>query len=246
MQFQTMLPWLDALAMLSWGVLFLKYWLTGKLNRLIHPDYAWLAIVGGIGLLGFGGWRTWQLLQNRRTTPAQAHITLLPPGWGSVLLLITAIVGLSTTPRTFSSQTAFQRGVMDTVALTRTQPQAFRATIRPEERNLIDWVRTVNTYPEPDAYTGQKVNVQGFVIHPPELSEEYFLISRFVITCCAADVYPIGLPVKLAQSRRVYPADSWLQVEGQMITETVGGKRQLTIQAAKLTPIPEPKNPYEY
>jgi uncharacterized repeat protein (TIGR03943 family) len=67
-----------------------------------------------------------------------------------------------------------------------------------------------------------------------------------VITCCAADAYPVGLPVKLNQSRKAYSADSWLEVEGQMATENIGGKRQLTIIASSLKPIPEPKNPYEY
>ena len=33
----------------------LKYWLTGKLNLLIHPDYFWLVISGGIGFLSVAG-----------------------------------------------------------------------------------------------------------------------------------------------------------------------------------------------
>jgi uncharacterized repeat protein (TIGR03943 family) len=78
------------------------------------------------------------------------------------------------------------------------------------------------------------------------LPEQYFLISRFVITCCAADVYPVSLPVKTEQGRSAYPSDRWLEVEGQMITIENNGKRQLAIQASKITPISPPKNPYEY
>ncbi|MFN7658715.1 MAG: TIGR03943 family protein, partial [Dolichospermum sp.] len=48
------IPWLDVVAIAAWGILMLKYWLTGKLYLLIHPDYFWLAIVGGIGLLIVG------------------------------------------------------------------------------------------------------------------------------------------------------------------------------------------------
>jgi uncharacterized repeat protein (TIGR03943 family) len=72
------------------------------------------------------------------------------------------------------------------------------------------------------------------------------MITRFVITCCAADAYPVGLPVKLKENRTAYPADSWFEVEGRMITETFKGKRQLTIEANSLKKIPKPTNPYYY
>jgi len=239
--------WLEVLAIAAWGSLMLKYWLTGKLNLLIHPDYFWLVITGGLGLLVVAVLKGWQLLRHRRRALAVQHVSLLPPGFSSILLLVTAILGLTFTPRVFASQTALQRGVTDFLAATRSQPQAFRTSVKPEERSLLDWVRTLNVYPEPDAYSGQKVKVQGFVIHPPELPPEYILISRFVITCCAADAYPVGLPVKLTENSQVYPPDTWLEVEGQMITENLGGKRQLTIQSS-VPPkkIPQPQNPYEY
>ena len=241
-----LLSWLEVLAIAAWGGLMLKYWFTGKLNLLIHPDYFWLVITGGLGLLVVAGLKAWQLLRLRRRVPLVQHVTLLPPGFSSSLLLATAILGLMFTPRVFASQTALQRGVTDFLAATRTQPQAFRTSIKPEERSLLDWVRTLNVYPEPDAYTGQKVKVQGFAIHSPELPPEYLLLSRFVITCCAADAYPVGLPVRLGENRQVYPPDTWLEVEGQMNTENLGGKRQLTILATSLKKIPEPRNPYEY
>ena len=246
-------PLLDVVAIMAWGVLLLKYWVTGKLYLLIHPNYTWLAIAGGSALLLLGGLKAILLVkqqaqkQTRNAAPASVqHITLFPPGWGSTLLLVTAIAGFVITPRAFASQTAIQRGVTDAVTMTRAQPQAFRGANRPEERSLIEWVRTLNVYPEPDAYAGQKVKVQGFVIHAPDLPEQYFLLSRFIITCCAADVYPVGLPVKLKESRKDYPPDTWLEIEGQMITEELAGKRQLTIQPKLIKQIPQPKNPYDY
>ncbi len=241
--------WLEVLAIAAWGSLMLKYWLTGKLNLLIHPDYFWLVITGGCGLLVVAILKAWQLLaqRRRRAVAPMQHVSLLPPGFSSVLLLVTAIAGLIFTPHVFASQSAIQRGVTDFMAATRSHPQAFRTSVPPEQRSLVDWVRTLNVYPEPDAYTGQKVKVQGFVIYPPQLPPEYLLLSRFVITCCAADAYPVGLPVKLTQKRSVYPPDTWLEVEGQMLTENLAGKRQLTI-LANVPPrkIPEPSHPYEY
>jgi uncharacterized repeat protein (TIGR03943 family) len=240
--------WLDIAAVLAWGVLLLKYWLTGKVNILLHPDYVWLAILAGIFLLGIGLLKVGQITtrSRKRQLPALQHLSLFPKGWSATLLLTVALIGLVFTPRPFASQVALERGVTDTLAMTRSQPQAFRSNTRPEDRSIIDWVRTLNVYPEPNAYSGQQANVDGFVIHLPELPENYLMISRFVITCCAADVYPVGLPVKLRQNRSAYPADRWFQVEGQMITEELNNQRQLVILANKLTAIPEPENPYDY
>ncbi|MFM6037832.1 MAG: TIGR03943 family putative permease subunit [Sphaerospermopsis kisseleviana] len=244
-----LLPWLDVLAITAWGILMLKYWFTGELNLLIHPDFFWLVILGAMGLLISGFFKGLQLWKQRRRYEVpnnQQHINLFPPGWSSGLLLTTAVLGFIITPQVFSSQTALERGITELLGATRAQPQAFRASIRPEERTLIDWVRTLNVYPEPDAYTGQKVKVQGFVIHPPELDQNHLILARFVITCCAADAYPAGLPVQLPENRDKYPPDTWLEIEGQMITENIANKRRLTIKATSLKEIPQPKNPYSY
>ncbi|GCL36550.1 TIGR03943 family protein [Sphaerospermopsis sp. FACHB-1094] len=244
-----LLPWLDVLAITAWGILMLKYWFTGELNLLIHPDFFWLVILGAMGLLIIGFFKGLQLWKQRRRYEVpnnQQHINLFPPGWSSGLLLTTAVLGFIITPQVFSSQTALERGITELLGATRAQPQAFRASIRPEERTLIDWVRTLNVYPEPDAYTGQKVKVQGFVIHPPELDQNHLILARFVITCCAADAYPAGLPVQLPENRDKYPPDTWLEIEGQMITENIANKRRLTIKATSLKEIPQPKNPYSY
>ncbi|NJO80503.1 MAG: TIGR03943 family protein [Cyanobacteria bacterium RM1_2_2] len=245
---------LDVAAISAWGALLLQYWLTGKIKLLLHPNYVWLAYSAGFALLGLAAFKIAQVLlrasrqrrKPRPPSPAMQHLSLFPPGWSSGLLLVVAIFGLQFTPQPFASQVALDRGVTETLTLTRSQPQAFRAATKPEDRSLIDWVRTLNVYPEPDAYTGQKVNVEGFVLHLPNVPEAYIGIARFVITCCAADVYPVGLPVKLPDGNRAaYPVDKWLRIEGEMITETIADKRQLVISAKSLTEIPAPANPYE-
>jgi len=241
--------WVDILAIAAWGLLFLKYWVTGKLYLLIHPNYMGLTVAAGVGLVGLATWRALTLVaqaRSRAVDPNATHLTLLPTGWSSTLLLATAILGLVISPRAFASQTAIHRGVKEGPTLTRIKPQAFRSSSNSEDKSIIDWVRTLTVYPEPDAYTGQKAKVQGFVIHPTNLPDQYLLISRFVLTCCAADAYPVSLPVKLPASRQAYKPDTWLEIQGQMVTETLADKRQLVIQATSLKPIAEPKNPYDY
>ena len=251
-KFQAWIPWIDAAAIAAWGFLMLKYWVTEKLNILIHPAYTWLCIVGGLGLLAIGGFRLVELWQQRRrklspnpAIPSMEHTTLFPPGWGSILLLTAAILGLLITPRPFASHAALEVGVTDILSATRSQPQSFRASKNPEERTLIDWIRTLNVYPEPTAYEGQKVNLTGFVIHPPDFPPDYFVVSRFVITCCAADAYPVGLPVRLPENATEYDADTWLKVEGEMGVTRLLDVRKLVIVAESLEEVPEPENPYD-
>ncbi len=245
--------YLDLAATIAWGVLLLKYAIDGTLYILIHPSYYTFVTITGGCLLAIGLFQSWRLYQFTRKGKTQSsdrvemqHISLLPQGITTMLLLGTAIAGLIITPRLFTSQAALQRGVStESVTVTRNQTQSFRASVKPESKTLVDWVRTLNIYPEPDAYAGQKVNIKGFVLHPQELPSNYLSVARFVITCCAADAYPIALPVKFTGDRTSYAQDSWLQVKGKMIVETLAGKRQLVIAATELQPTATPKNPYQ-
>lgn len=247
--FRQLISWLDVLALVAWGVLLLKLTATGQLRLLIHPNYTALVVGAGIVLLAAGSIKGWGLLQRRRgqkSSPAMQHITLFPPGWSTGLLLVAAIAGLLIPPRVLASDTALQRGIGESLPRTQTQTQSFRATVAPEDRSIVDWVRTLNAYPEPDAYAGESVEVTGFVVNNPAFSQDYLLICRFIITCCAVDASPVGLPVKLSERAEDYANDTWLQIKGKMATETIEGKRQLVIVPESLEKIPTPKDPYSF
>lgn len=244
-----LLPYLSeglaTLALCLWGILILQYWQSGKLGLLIHPNYYGLTLAAGCFLLMLTSLQVLKLWR-RRVPMRSQHLSLLSPPVMSGIMLVAALTGLLITPRPFTSQTAIQRGLQDKTMVTRVSPQAFRTTSKPEKRTLLEWIRTLDVYPEPDAYAGQKVNVDGFVVYPESLSDNYFTLTRFVISCCAADAYPVGLPVKVEKSRQNYAVDSWLAIQGEMVTETLNGQRQLVIQAQTLKSIPEPDNPYYY
>ncbi|WP_071527162.1 TIGR03943 family putative permease subunit [Nodosilinea nodulosa] len=247
-------PWqalLDAAMLLLWGTMMLRFAVTGKLYLLLHPDYMWLAYLALALLLAMGIVRLGQVGLSYRQGRAvsfrsQEHIALLPRQLSVGLLIAIAIFGLIYTPRPFASETAFQRGITDVLGQTRSRPQQFSLGGTSGDRTIVDWVRTLNVYPEPDAYQGQTAKVTGFVTHIPGWPENMIMISRFVLTCCAADAYPVGLPVELPAGTAPPAADTWLAVEGRMQTTVLEGKRRLAIGSATLTEIPEPRTPYEY
>jgi uncharacterized repeat protein (TIGR03943 family) len=244
-------PWqalTDAVMLLLWGLMLLRFTVTGKLYLLLHPDYMWLAHLAMVVLLAMGVARAVQawLSYRQGQIPRQEHTVLLPRQLSVGLLLAIAVLGLIYTPRPFASETAFQRGITDVLGQTRSRPQRFSLSGAPEERTIVDWVRTLHVYPEPDAYTGQAAKVSGFVTHIPGWPDNVFMISRFVLTCCAADAYPVGLPVELPEDASRPAPDTWLEVTGTMQTTTLDGRRQLALGSATLTEIPEPRTPYEY
>lgn len=247
------LPWrsmTDILVMLLWGLMLVRYWVTGKLSLLLHPDYQWLSNGAAILLLGLAAMRSVQLaralVEGTDGVASQGHFSLFPRRFSTLLLIGVAVFGLIFNPRPFSSETALQRGLGESVGQTRSQPQRFALGRAPSERTILDWVRTLNVYPEPDAYEGQSINVTGFVIYPPGWPPSTFMVSRFVLTCCAADAYPIGLPVQLLDGQERPPQDQWLTVTGIAQTANIGGKRQLAIDPQNIEVVPEPANPYEY
>lgn len=265
---------LGALAIFSWGLLLVKYAATGQYQLLIHPNYFYLMLATGLILIVVGLLKFFQLVRGKSSNSGEEqHLRIFPPGVGSSLLLIAAIAGLIIPPNVLTSQTALQRGVTETLPATRSQPQAFVNSTRPEDRTLIDWVRTLNAYPEPDAYAGQLAKLEGFVIRLPDLPANYLLLSRFILNCCAVDAYPVFIPVELPADVPAYPADTWLQVSGKMTTQNLAidvvqdrkiirnspandssgvndqqasAKRRLVLKAEQTQKIPTPRNPYRY
>lgn len=233
-----LLGYLDGGALLCWGILLVKLWVMNQLFILIHPNYMLLVQVTAVFLLVIGAI---ELGRSHLHTGGKGYWH-----WGSAIFLLTAVVSLLINPQAFASDKAIHRGVEDFGNLSvRSAPASFRASNRPENRSLLEWVRTIAVYPEPDAYVGQRARVKGFVVRSAELPSNVFLLTRFVITCCAADVYPVSLPVQVQGDQSLIQPDQWLEVEGTMFTLEYNQRRQLAINAQKITSIPQPENPYE-
>ena len=244
--------WLRGLALVPtglWGMLLLQYWRSGDLNLLIHPAYHGLTIAAGFVLLILTAAQFLTFFKEGSRGSVGSHSRAPMPGQliSIVVLSVVAIAGFLIPPQVFASSLSTDRPVTDFLNLARNEPDSFRAAIKPEDRTIVDWVRTLNVYPEPEAYEGEKVSVEGFVLYPPDLPESYLLVARFIITCCAADVYPVGLPVQLeavAKKRSDYPVDGWIRIQGTMSTATINDQRKAVIRPQQIEAIPEPENPY--
>lgn len=245
--------WLDIFAVGLWGAVLLTFWRTGQLGLLIHPAYNGLVVAAGLILLCVFAFSVLVIVRSRRSARSAEedgvanHTPVLPAGMTGILLLVAALLALVVPPKPFTSTKVLARGgPSETIIATRANPQAFRSNAKPEDRTLLDWVRTIAAYPEPDAYVGQKAVVSGFVLRSDELPTGYFWLARFAITCCAADAYPITLTAKMPPGQTIPPNDTWLQVSARAESVTLGDRRQVAFQLETVEEIPAPKNPYDY
>jgi uncharacterized repeat protein (TIGR03943 family) len=85
--------------------------------------------------------------------------------------------------------------------------------------------------------SGREVELVGFVTH--EGTGQGFRLSRFYISCCAADAIPYSADI-FAESKADYPDDTWLWVRGEVAAHDGG----YGLKAIKIDEVEEPDPPY--
>ena len=108
-------------------------------------------------------------------------------------------------------------------------------TSLPGEFGIGEWGTVFATATNPDAYDGDPVTLTGFVTP----GDEGFDLTRLVITHCVIDAQPASLPVAADD---IPSNGQWVTVTGTI--RDVDG--QLRVDAASVTPVDEPEDPYEF
>jgi putative membrane protein len=86
---------------------------------------------------------------------------------------------------------------------------------------------------------GSRVSFEGFVALRDGMPADEFMLSRFIISCCAADALSVQVRVVGALPGK-FQQDQWLRVTGNIYP--VGN--EVVLDASKIVPIARPKNPY--
>ncbi|MFF1613075.1 TIGR03943 family putative permease subunit [Amycolatopsis sp. NPDC058278] len=90
---------------------------------------------------------------------------------------------------------------------------------------------------------GRTVSLTGFVVH----TDGSTLLARLVISCCAADAFPVTVRLRGGEADHL-ASDAWIQVTGEVVPGTATKDNSYTpdFTPASITPVPTPKDPYEY
>lgn len=169
----------------------------------------------------------------RRTLGAVASVA---GGAAATVIVLTMLVA---PPAALSAEIAQTRSTgaaplfagADVVALaTRADTAAF---------GVGDWATVFASATDTDAFEGDRVSLVGFVT--PAAAGGTFALTRLVITHCVIDAQTANIAVASADAP---PATGqWVRVVGTVRSARDG---RLQIEAASVTRVPQPKDPYEY
>lgn len=218
----------------------------------IHPRYIVFTVIMAVLALVF-------VVASVAMRPGPDEDENDPPrrGWPRVLavaaLLFSGLVAAAMVvlpPATLTSATASQRDINSTTVGAETQSVS-GADAAPAGAfasfTVVDWASLLRQTTDLDFYADKPVDVVGFITADADDPQNVFYVSRFVVTCCAVDAQPAGVPVYLADWTQTYQVDDWVQVTGEFTTNPSDRSRQaIAIAPDAVTKVEQPSEPYLY
>lgn len=226
---------------LAYGAMLLFLILSGRINYFIHPGLQWLLIriVGVFVLIGILLMISFFVQGKDKNTEGKLK------WWKIMVLILPILFGFLIKPSSLSAEQFWNRKGDDSanLVLSRQLSDAPKFVFNSENRSLEDWIRLIAQMPDDSQFVGQKVKLTGFVVKDDQAGAVFYL-SRYVLSCCAADARPIGLPVVYNEGKFQLNENEWLEVKGEFKMEDLGGEETLVINLWELQRISEPENPY--
>lgn len=206
----------------------------GRLGFYIHPRYIVFTIV--LSALGLIVTAIGVSKADENHTSHGSRLSLLPLG-----IIVSA--ALIAPVRSLSSATVSQRSIDSgsIVSPSNYINPLFSGSSR--GLSLADWYRLLAANDSPGFFANKPANVSGFV-YDVGLGPDTVWLARFVVTCCAVDAQPIGVPVHIEGWQDSYDQDQWLEVEGEFDTKTTADGPAVVLVPGSVKRIEEPRNPY--
>ncbi len=216
-----------------WAAFFAYLWLTGEMTRYLGPRTYWVVPFGAFTLLAAAG----------------IHLMTLRSGGGrklsvgqvaSLSVLLVPIVAVVMVPRAELGALAASRKATGGVGAAGYSAPPVTSGAEP---SFID-VHFANESAEYGAkrgvVDGRPMELVGFVSQPSATPGTTFELSRFYVSCCAADAIPYSVMIDPAGVEGDFPVDTWLSVSGTLRQDTQG----FTLEAQRIREVDEPQDPY--
>lgn len=224
---------------------------TGKIYFFIHPKMS-----GQVGLSLYG-FAVLTLFQTKRIFNKSAHTGIR---LGYIIFLVPLVLGFTVDPQVVSIDVAAQKGVI--IAGT----GSFKCTDHKHESHLIRYYseegdivvdqnnfvsKIVDICSDIECNRGKNITISGFIYRDDSFKENEFLISRILVSCCAADAQVTGIMCR-TKTGRIPVVGQWVRVEGRLnsikYTERYSGLEYTIPQIIvdKIEGIKNPENKYIY
>lgn len=233
------------LLLMLYGGYFLYLFLSAKILLLVHKDFAFLSLVCGLVFLLLAVLEM-VVIFSSKSGVHQHDDYFSKHTFGTVLLFVPIVLAFLSPPRPLSSATATVRQAPGNVNLGASlgETKAAGFLINTESRTFIDWLRLFAQEPDPIRYENVKAKISGFVHMPDDTEAGMFYLSRFVLSCCAADARPVSIPIVFDAQKFSFKENEWIEVQGVFVIKEMNGEKVPVLQLNKFTPIPVPENPY--
>lgn len=124
-----------------------------------------------------------------------------------------------------------------------TSEAASNAPIIVSNDDFVYWLQEINYNME--KYEGREIEITGFVFKSKEFSNNEFVPARLMMSCCTADLQPVGLLCRYDGAAALVQ-DNWLKVTGVIREAEYNGQKTPAIIASKVEEAKKPDNEYVY
>lgn len=97
----------------------------------------------------------------------------------------------------------------------------------------------------PDKYKDYNINISGFVYRDITLNENEFVIGRYIMVCCAADMQITGI-ICTYDKNEIYNNYTWIKANGKICTKISEGNEVVYLNLESIEKDKNPDTSYIY
>jgi putative membrane protein len=222
----------------AWSLFFLWLWLGGEATRYLGPRTLWVVpfgalTLGGAAIAGFAAARD----DRGRRVPLGRREAIT----AAVLLL--PMLAVAAVPRAQLGSLAASNK-----ASTGTFAGAGALLGTPSDDGAVSF-RDIHYANQSEEYALErgigealKVELVGFVTNAPEGAGDRLELTRFYVSCCAADAIPYSVAVAAGRRGSGLRKDEWVEVAGVLARDADG----FIVEAESVRSVSVPQDPYLY
>jgi uncharacterized repeat protein (TIGR03943 family) len=230
--------------------------LSGQLALYIHPRYFVFTVImavtaGVLALVAFALAPTTH--EGHEHDDGHEHGAEPSSRWGwlrpagSALIIVAAVVALLILPpSTLTTSTVAQRDLNGSASALTLKAPALASKADYSAFTVRDWASLLRSGAGQDFFADKTATVTGF-ISADKTDQDVFFVTRFVVTCCAVDAQPIGVPVYHPGWQNEYKTDSWVTVtSGFRANPNAASRESIVLVPDSIRPTTQPAQPYVY
>ncbi len=238
----------QALLLLALCIFFASKVASGQVTYYINLRFVPLTIFGIIFLAVLAQTMFTEIKRSRQQEQDAPHEyehdhDHAPASANLWFMLLPLLIGVLIPARPLDSSAFSTKGFNTNSPLVSTDSSAQLFETPSEERNVLDWIKLFNFETDLSPFLGQKASVIGFVYFDESLNKNQFFISRYVVSCCAADGFAIAMVGEWPQASTL-EQDSWVLVKGTVQSISLNDQIVPVIQAESVQTVPIPEQPY--